>query len=58
MAADKKTCLVFCNGVLKHVNSKGKVIATINLHKLDDKVIKQHYPQHYFEYLELLDEPF
>ena len=58
MAANKKTCLVFKNGTLKHVNSKGEVIAIINLHKLDHKVIKEHYPEHYFEYLELLDEPF
>ena len=58
MAANKKTCLVFCKGMLKHVNSQGDVIATIDLHKLKDEVIKQHYPQHYFEYTLLMDEPF
>jgi len=34
------------------------VIATIDLHKLKDEVIKQHYPTHYFEYTLLMDEPF
>lgn len=46
--AAPKTCLVFCNGVLKHVNTDGVIVASIDLNRLDSATISAYYP-HYVD---------
>ncbi len=50
-----KTCLVFCDGVLKHVDSKGSVIAFINFWNYGREWVSENYPQFYEEFI---NEPF
>lgn len=53
-----KTCLVFCDGVLKHVNTEGLVIASIDFNKLDMATISSNYPDYVDAYENYLNKNF
>lgn len=50
-----KTCLVFCDGVLKHVNTDGVVVAFINFWHYGRDWAKANYPEYYDLFI---NEPF
>ena len=51
MKGNNKTCLVFCDGVLKHVNKAGKTIAFVNFWHYGREWAKENYPQFYEQFL-------
>ena len=53
-----KTCLVFCDGVLKHVNTDGVTVASIDLNRLDSDTISAYYPDYVDIYNNYLNEAF
>lgn len=50
-----KTCLVFYDGVLKHVNTDGVTVAFINFWQYGREWAKENYPEYYNQFIE---EPF
>ena len=56
--AAPKTCLVFCDGVLKHVNTDGVTVASIDLNRLNSATISAYYPDYVDIYNNYLNEVF